>query len=153
MPQIAAIYVVLILIYTFFGGVLEHFLYFISSDEKSLKNPFMTGFPIYAIGALSMIGVCSALGLSNPVAIFFTTASVGTALEYLAGRYIAKAGEFSGDNDNLSSPVKSWDYRNTPLNFQGVISAKHFVIWGILGVVAVKTFPTLKKKVTAAILA
>lgn len=152
MPQTAAIYIVLILIYTFFGGVLEHFSYFISSDEKSLKNPFMTGFPIYAIGALSMIGVCSALGLSNPVTIFLVTASVGTALEYLVGRYIAKAGEFSDDDDNLS-PVKSWDYRNTPLNFQGVISAKHFVLWGILGVVAVKTFPTLKKKVTAAILA
>ena len=80
--------------------------------------------------------------------IFLTATTTSTALEYILGRFIFKAGKYGGS----PNATKSHDYRDQPFNYEGVITLKNSIIWGFSGIVIVKSFPTLFKSVQAGLI-
>jgi uncharacterized membrane protein len=136
------------------GATLEHLSYYISGSakQKLLSNPIITGFPIYGVGALFIYWLVRVLGISSVGGIFAVGSIVGTLMEYFVGRFVVKAGKYSGVSPEESKrAVNSWDYRGEPLNIDGIISAKHIIAWGALSVGITKLTPILKKGVTAAL--
>jgi uncharacterized membrane protein len=141
-------YIIIFLIYTFFGGVFEHFSYYIgnnffNTNKKSLSNPIMIGFPLYGlIGLLIYYIYNKYLKEFNCILLFIIFGSIISIIEYIVGRFIVGAGIY-GKNYDI---VNSWDYKDDPFNFEGVISLRHFIMWGILGLIIIKVQPIIEKK-------
>jgi len=70
-----------------------------------------------------------------------------TFIEYVVGVYVG-AGENSRDGNGN---VESWDYSGYFLNYRGIISFRHFVVWGILGLLVSYIHPKLLRRVKAAL--
>ena len=139
-------YIIIFLIYTFLGGVFEHFSYYIgnhymNTKKKTLGNPIMTGFPLYGLGGLLIYYIYDKyLRGYHWIILFLIFGSIISLIEYIVGKYIVDAGQYNGDI------VKSWNYSDEPFNYQGIISLRHFISWGILGLIIIKVQPILEKK-------
>lgn len=126
------VYVTMFVIYTVFGAIAEHLAYYFSKRKKQLKNPILTGFPIYGIGAYLVVFIYRNFTKNaNWFVEFLIYGTILTILEYIFGKLMG-AGKNAIDECGY---VKTWDYSNHFLNFQGIIDLQHFVIFGIFGLI------------------
>lgn len=142
----------LFMLYSFGGATLEHasYCYDKYGPCKTLCNPIITGFPLYGVGALLVIYLDYKLFAHRraPLLLKFAVfATVLTALEYVVGRVVGAGPKSYDDKGN----VIAWDYSKERFNYQGVITLRHFISWGVLGVVVSETYPWLRRKVSAAV--
>ena len=132
-------------IYTLLGAILEHISYYIgntffNSKPKYLNNPILTGFPLYGLGGL-WINYTYKKYLTgyNDIQLFFIFGTMITILEYVIGKMVG-----AGISD---TGVPSWDYSKEVFNFQGIISMRHFISWGLLGLTIIRIQPKLEKQI------
>lgn len=139
------IIVIIFLIYTFFGAIFEHISYYVGNNffktkQKTLSNPIITGFPLYGLGGLLIYYFYDRYFREyNPIVLFLIFGSILSIFEYWIGKFIVNAGK-------SNSVVDSWDYSNEPFNYEGIISLRHFITWGILSLVVIKIHPLLEDK-------
>lgn len=141
---------IMFFLYGWIGSIYENFSYLISDKCKVINSVVMTGFPLYSIGGMSMVGLNRLLGpLKKNIPVQFVVyATVATLLELVTGLVVG-----AGSNAKLSNGhVSTWDYSHLPFNYRGIISLKHFILWGILGLGSVSLYntlyPYLRKAVT-----
>ena len=65
---------------------------------------------------------------SSPVFLFLGCMIIATAVEWLAGHALERIGH-----------GKWWDYSNKKWNMDGYICLQYSVLWGILGLLAMKS--------------
>lgn len=123
------------IIYSYLGATLEHMSYYISPKEKLLANPIITGFPLYGLGAFLIIY----LQQSNVVTSFLVYGFVLSFIEYMVGLHVGAG------TRRKSGEIESWDYTGEPFNIRGIISLRHFITWGTLGLIVAKIHPKLIK--------
>jgi uncharacterized membrane protein len=139
---------VIFLVYSVGGCIGEHLAYYFSKKVKLMKNPLMEGFPIYGLGAYTIVLVMRGLRatssnpkwhalLNNWVFQFVLSAVVLTAIEYAGGRIVG-AGKTTA-----TGQVETWDYTGTFMNFQGIINLQHFLLHGVIGVFILQIHPYL----------
>jgi len=122
-----------------------------NTKKKTLENPIMTGFPLYGLGGLLIYYIYNKyLQEYHWIILFLIFGSMISLIEYIVGKYIVDAGKNSFEptlygkyNGDI---VKSWNYSDEPFNYQGIISLRHFISWGILGLIIIKIQPILEKK-------
>ena len=133
--------VIMFLIFGYLAAMIENASYIFSKGDKLVSNVMVTGFPIFSIGAFSIIGVNRWLKplTKNWIVHFLAYGSVATLIELVAG-LLVNAGP---DSANENGAHTTWDYSNQKFNYKGIISLKHFVAWGLLGIVAVKLYDWL----------
>lgn len=119
------------------GFILEECWAFFIAHSIELRvglvyGPFQ---PIYGGGA-ALITLCLyRLYKQNGVVIFLASAVIGASFEYLC----------SWGQEMLFGTV-SWDYSNTPFNIDGRTNLMFGVIWGLLGLIWIKTiYPALSR--------
>ncbi len=138
--------VIIFLIFTFFGAVFEHISYYIgvkffNSSPKLLSNPIITGFPLYGLCGLLIYYLYNKFFKDyNYILIFFIYATLLTTIEYIVGINVG-----AGKTTNIG--INSWDYSNQPFNYKGIISLKHFILWGISSLIVIKIYPILYNKI------
>lgn len=155
--------VILFLLYSFAGAVLEHVSYYASelmdptAPKKLLANPIITGFPLYGLGAYGVVALYQLLfrnalsTVSMLMLEFLTYGSALTALEYGAGRYVgAGTRDKSGLQcvDTRGRPqrvIGSWDYTASAYNLGGIIDVRHFIAFGLLGLLITRVHPYLRE--------
>lgn len=116
-----------ILIYSFLGWVLETAAGSIKS-RKFINRGFSTGPFCLVYGITAALLAVVTVDLTNHIFIlFFGCAIVGTAVEWFAGKLLERFNQ-----------QKWWDYSDKRWNFDGYICLQYSVLWGILGVLAVK---------------
>ena len=140
-------YTILFFFYSFLGAVLEHISYYGSDTKKELSNPIITGFPLYGFGALLIIFInekLKVMGWENNLLIQFMFFGIAlSVLEYIVGVYVG-----AGKDSYQNGRVNAWDYSGEFMNIDGKISLRHFISWGILGIILVRLNNYLIKKVT-----
>lgn len=127
------------LIYSYLGATIEQASYYFSDTKKKLSDPFITGFPLFGIGAYTVILINAWLQLDNIILNFLIFGTVLTLLELIVG-FFGGAGPNSYDSDGA---VIMWDYSAEFGNFRGLISLWHFIVWGVLAVILIKIHPKL----------
>lgn len=140
-------YTILFFFYSFLGAVLEHLSYYFGGGTpKELSNPIITGFPLYGFGALLIIFInekLKVMGWENNFLIQFMFFGIAlSVLEYLVGVYVG-----AGKDSYRNGRVSAWDYSNEFMNIDGKVSLRHFILWGILGIILVRVNNYLIKKV------
>lgn len=136
------------MIYSYLGASLEHISYYISKENKKLLNPIITGFPLYGIGAYCVILINNILQKYNLNSLtrFLIYAILLTLIEYIVGKYVG-AGKKNENGD-----IDAWDYTDQRFNYRGIISLKHFIAWGILGLCVEYIHPKIIKSLDCLIL-
>lgn len=135
-------FIIVFMIYSYIGASIEHIMYAIGEDKKTLENIIITGFPLYGIGAYIVIFVNKYLKIytDNIIIHCIIYGLLLSFLEYIVGKFIVGAGPDSYRDDGS---IKSWDYSNKPFNFQGIVTLMHLVSWGILGIFVSKLHPII----------
>lgn len=146
--------------YSLGGAILEHMSYAVARlrtpphiyRAKALLNPILTGFPLYGIGAYSVVALHNTLGVKRapwPVQ-FVAYAAALSALEYAVGRWVVGAGSTGNNNMTASGMIESWDYGGGSI--VSIVSPRHFVQWGILAMLVTHCLhPALMRMSRAAI--
>ena len=112
-----------------------------NGKDKVIRNPIMIGFPLYGIMALTITKMIKIIETKKQrkmsyFEVFLFGGGISTAVEYIFGRIVG-AGK---------SGTQWWDYSHHKFNIHGIISAKHFLIWGAMSTLLVKQLnPYLKK--------
>ena len=91
-----------------------------------LFGPFS---PIYGFGAVLMTVALNRFHDKNVVLIFFVSAVIGGAFEYLTSRFM-----------QFAFGIVAWDYSGTFLSIDGRTNGMFMAMWGVLGVVWIKLF-------------
>ena len=133
--------IIAFLIYSYLGASFEHINYFFSNSKKALSNPIITGFPLYGLGAYSIIITNNYLSNTNIFLKILIFALVLSIIELITGLYVGAG------ITNSTGIISSWDYSNEPYNYKGIIDIKHFIIWGLLGVIITYIHPIIIKKI------
>lgn len=134
-------YFLLFLIYSYLGATLEHLSYFFGNDKpKALTNPIITGFPLYGTGALIILLLAEKMQNVHWSLQFLVYGFVMSLFEYIIGKIVG-----AGEKSYKNGMVWSWDYSNEKYNYEGIISLRHFVCWGILGLILTKINPYILK--------
>ena len=125
--NIASVYFIYFLIYSFLGWVCETAFCFIVDKELVnrgfLKGPFC---PVYGFGALSVILVLTPL--SNNIIILYLSAMLFTsAIEYATGFLL----------ETIFS-LKWWDYSKYRFNIKGRVCLLNSTLFGILSLILIK---------------
>ncbi|ARF09198.1 protein of unknown function DUF1113 [Catovirus CTV1] len=139
-------------VYSYMGSTLESMSYYFMGRTYyyKLTNPVITAFPLYGIGAFLFIFVDYLLnytGINNIDILFqliikvLVLGFVASVLEYITGKYFSNAGRGA----NPGCILQDWDYSNEPLNIDGIVSFRHMLLWGMLGITIVYTYPYLMK--------
>jgi len=141
-------HLIVFMIYSYLGATLEHINYYIGricnpdTPYKALANPIITGFPIYGLAAYTIVILNNILtkqfNISNLVIHYVVYASVLTLIEYITGIYVN-----AGKKSYVNGMINSWDYSNESYNIRGIISLRHFVSWGLLGLIVSYVHPKL----------
>lgn len=148
-------HVIAFLTYSFFGATLEHLNYYLGRlrapktyKPKALLNAVITGFPIYGIGAYTVAGLHQAGVKRLPLPLqFLTYATALSGLEYGAGKIVG-AGPTSYTRTGM---IQSWDYSKQRYQIGGMVSLRHFVTWGLFGLlIAHVVHPIVMRKAAAA---
>lgn len=114
-------------LYSFAGWVIETTVAIIKQkrfvNRGVLNGPLCT---IYGVAAV-VLSVTQRELLDNIPLLFVFSAIYATVIEWLAGYFLEK-----------TNHGKWWDYSKIPLNLDGYICLPYSLLWGVLGVVAVK---------------
>ena len=112
------------IIYSFLGWVWESFFYSLWDKHRIVNRGFMVGpyIPIYGSGALIDILLLSGLK-DKPVLLFFVSAVICCAVEYLTGYLMEKM--FN---------ARWWDYTDMLLHLNGRICIEGFFAFGLMSV-------------------
>lgn len=114
-------------LYSFAGWVIETTVAIIKQkrfvNRGVLNGPLCT---IYGVAAI-VLSVTQRELLDNIPLLFVFSAIYATVIEWLAGYFLEK-----------TNHGKWWDYSKIPLNLDGYICLPYSLLWGVLGVVAVK---------------
>ncbi|WP_430883401.1 putative ABC transporter permease [Fusibacter sp. JL216-2] len=98
-----------------------------------LKAPLC---PIYGFGILLIVslvtGIESVLGMTNHILDFTLVVFVTTGLELITGRSL-----------EVLFMTKWWDYSSNPFNYKGYICLKFSLLWGLIGMLVLKTLHPL----------
>lgn len=144
-------HVITFMIYSYIGATFETLSKFIANGgllvEKIKRkydviaiNPIIDAFPIYGMGAY-MIYIMNInlarLGVKNILVRGVMCGMMVTLFEYMMGVAV-KAGEDE-------TYIKTWDYRDVPLNIDGKTSVKHAIYWIIASILVIKYHPKLLK--------
>ena len=117
----------LFLIYSTLGWIFEAVVGTIK-NKRFTNRGFSTG-PfciIYGFSAVTMQVTLADL-TDNPIFLFLGCGIQATAIEWFAGKILERLNRH-----------KWWDYSNKRWNFDGYICLQYSVLWGVLGVLAVK---------------
>lgn len=119
----------LFVIGSFIGTVLETIWAFIIDGNFQVRVGLVYGpfIPVYGGGACFLTIVLYKLYKLNDTLIFVISAVVGASFEYFCSWF----------QETLFGTV-SWDYSDTPLNFNGRTNLMYALIWGFLGLVWVR---------------
>lgn len=139
-------FLIAFMIYSYLGATLEHLSYSLFkskiSKPKALANAIITGFPLYGSGAFLIVYLNNYLtNVTLPIK-FLIFSFILSSLEYIAGVYTG-AGKTSYEN----GMVKAWDYSDEKYNIDGKISLRHFISWGILGLLVTQIHPKIMSKI------
>lgn len=105
---------------------------YIESRQGFIYGPVT---PIYGLGAVAMSVFLNRLKGSSNFVIFLISAVVGGTFEYLGSL-----------GQEFFTGTVSWQYNDTPFNFQGRTNLRFMVYWGVLGLVFIKyVFPVMSK--------
>ena len=120
-------YLGLFFLYAFLGWLLETTVAAVRKKHM-VNRGFLNGplCAIYGITAVFMTRYLYELQ-SSPVFLFLGCMIIATAVEWLAGHALERIGH-----------GKWWDYSNKKWNMDGYICLQYSVLWGILGVLALK---------------
>lgn len=144
--------VIMFFLYGWIGSIYENVSYLLSEKCKIVNSVVMTGFPLYSIGGLTMVGLNRLMSpkLRKNIPIqFLVYGTVATLLELVTGLVVGAGAGAKMSNGH----VLTWDYSNLPFNYRGIISLKHFVIWGVVGLGAVSLYNTLYPYIRKAVAA
>lgn len=89
-----------------------------------LFGPFS---PIYGFGACIITVILNKFHNKNFILVFLLSALLGGFFEYFASLYL-----------ETCFGIQSWDYSQLPLNINGRVSIRFFIIWGIIGLIWIK---------------
>ena len=120
-------YLGLFFFYAFLGWLLETSVAAIRKKHM-VNRGFLNGplCAIYGITAVFMTRYLYELQ-SSPAFLFLGCMIIATAVEWLAGHALERIGH-----------GKWWDYSNKKWNMDGYICLQYSVLWGILGLLAMK---------------
>ena len=139
--------IILFMIYSYMGATYENLKYFIARHvhknqrPKMVVNPIAIGFPLYGIGAFTIIKLSEHFGIKSFAGRFLLSGLICSTYEYLTGVWL-KVGEGAQDG-----PIHSWDYRSYPFNIGGKVSLFNFIAWGILGSILLNVNPHIMSKI------
>src|SRR5271170_5488550 len=133
-------WIIAFFVYSYLGASVEHINYNLlpHTKVKALTNPIITGFPLYGIGVFLLLGLHHYVNDYSLIIQFFTYAIILSLLEFIVGMIVG-AGKTSYENHMVSS----WNYSKNKFNFMGLISLKHFILWGVVGLIIVKIHPKI----------
>lgn len=117
----------LLLVYSFFGWVIETVVGTIK--KKQFVNRGFSSGPfclIYGISAVMMTVTMQEL-IGHPFFLFLGCAVLATVIEWFAGKLLERLNQH-----------KWWDYSKKKWNFDGYICLQYSILWGILGVLAIR---------------
>ena len=117
----------LLLVYSFFGWVIETVVGTIK--KKQFVNRGFSSGPfclIYGISAVMMTVTMQEL-IGHPFFLFLGCAVLATVIEWFAGKLLERLNQH-----------KWWDYSKKKWNFDGYICFQYSVLWGILGILAIR---------------
>lgn len=141
-------YLIIFLIYSWIGASFEHTSYYFDGSKKSLDNPVITGFPLYGIGAFVILYLDYLLKkheLQNIVIRFLLFATVITIIEFVVGIAVGAGPTSYTQDKNGDIMVSAWNYSSEYPNYLGIISLKHFALWGIASIGLVTIHPYIYK--------
>ena len=117
----------LFFIYSFIGWFFEAMVGTIH-NRKFTNRGFSTGpfCPVYGTAAVLMTATLSEL-LDDPVFLFLGCAVLASVDEWITGKLL-----------ELLDRRRWWDYSKIPGNFDGYICLPYTVLWGVLGVLALR---------------
>lgn len=140
---------------TLFGGIYEHFSYYMATyldgktkyrlfgapTKKIIDNPIMIGAPLYTIGHYVVIFThyFFRIYFDNFLFNLLFYGGLLTLFEYIAG-IILGAGSKSLDGMIVKGV---WDYSDEPYNLRGIISLRHYIIWGICSLLSLWIHPII----------
>lgn len=138
------VYLILFMIYSVGGAILEHLMYFMSTKKKPMSNPILIGFPIYGLGAYLVVWISrETKDKINPVAEFFFYAFILSAMEYAAGIIVG-----AGKNSRMECGyIHGWDYSKDRFNLDGIVKLQNFIGFGIFGLIIARLHPRLVEQV------
>lgn len=144
--------VIAFFVYSYVFASIEHSMYFFSDKTYYFKinNPVITAFPLFGIGVYIILFINSLLdkyNISNIIIKFLIFASICTSIEYIVGSIIVHK------ENGLDCAVMGWDYSDVKYNYKGIISLKHFILWGLAGLIIILIHPHLIHFIKAGLLA
>lgn len=127
----------LFVIGSFFGTLMETVWAIVVEGHFELRVGMVYGpfIPVYGGGACFLTIVLYKMYKLNDTLIFAISAVVGASFEYFCSWF----------QETVFGTV-SWDYSNTPFNFNGRTNLMYALIWGFLGLVWVRyLYPWISK--------
>lgn len=117
----------LILIYSFMGWFVETIVGTIRK-KKFVNRGFSSGPFCFIYGTAAIVMILTMEDLENsPFFLFLGCMMIATMIEWFAGKILERMNQ-----------QKWWDYSNKKWNFDGYICLQYSVLWGLLGMLAVK---------------
>jgi len=125
-------------LFSFFGAVCEHLTYYFfpSAVPKALSNPIIEGFPIYGSGGLLAIWMHKYIKKLPLFIQFLLYGFTFSTFEFIVGLWVGAGKKSYVDAGNNNKLISAWDYSNNFGNILGIIDIYHFVVFGILGMIA-----------------
>ena len=117
----------LFFVYSFLGWIIET-VYGSIKKKKFVNRGFFTGPVCFVYGTAAVLMTVFLWELkSSVVALFVGCAVMATIIEWVTGKLLERMNRH-----------KWWDYSNKKWNFDGYICVQYSLIWGALGVLAIK---------------
>lgn len=127
MGRIGYEFALLFFIYSFLGWMTETVVKSLA-EKKFVNRGFFNGPFCYIYGFAGVLMSIFFVDLrSRPVFLFIGCAALATAIEWFTGKLL-----------EWLNYHKWWDYSKKKWNFDGYICLQYSVLWGILGVLALK---------------
>lgn len=138
------VYIIMIGLYSMLGAIVEHFSYATSHERKEVKNAILPGFPIWALGAYMAVLLHRAFLYKVSLMVeFIVYAVIMSLMELYAGFAIGAGPKLR----NECGMIEHWDYSDSILNYRGMIDLRHFLSYGVMGIIVVRFHPRIVQHV------